>query len=333
MVEADRDSFSLFAGDDARAGLFQRLGAFSPTPGLEFGFDLGGLPSLGSYSVHFIGQTAHLDVQSVGAVVEPVSPIEAPGQQPSDPARQTLRVNGFTVTATGFRVRFNQPIDPVRLLRLMASAQGSQGQVVLLRDGQPIAGVLQIDADQRGFAFVVGAAGLLPGAYSVLLADGALVSAGGQALDGNGDGQAGGEFRVRFKVQARGTPLAAAESGEPTAALPVEGWLPALGGPGAVVTGLAGGFGGALQLRPGSRRRAGRAEVDKSTGAHDRRGFSGPAQAVENSAVGAPGAAIRLREEVGAPADLQAPLAGKPSWLGGWLGLKSKASNDWRIKL
>ena len=306
-------------------------------PGLQFTTGLDVSARLEPYAVHYVGQTAHLDVQSVAATIEPVSPIgdgHASGQPPgTDNSRSTLRVSGFSVTASGFRIRFNQPLDAVRLLRLTGTGRSADAHVVVMHGTRAVHGVLVVDPDQQGFAFVA-ASGLNPGEYSVLLRDGggAFATAKGELLDGDGDGKPGGEFKVRFRVQARPDLRAPIASDAPatTSAADSEIFTPALGGPGVVATWLAGGIGGMALHRDVPRRTGRRSErAESGAGSAGRlRAMLGPQDVGE-----APADAVRLRAGMAVPTEFAGPLAERPAWLGGWLGVRCAPTNDWRIRL
>lgn len=117
---------------------------------------------------------------------------EPPTDSPAE--RRSLQVRMVLVTEHGLHVRFNQAIDPSRL-----DARG----LVVLRGDVPLAGRLLPDPDGEGFRFVTDSE-LLPGEYRVLLRaeSGAFVLPGGEPLDGDRDGRAGGDFRGRVTVHA-----------------------------------------------------------------------------------------------------------------------------------
>ena len=98
-------------------------------------------------------------------------------------------------------------------------------QVLLLRGGEPLRGIIVPDPDGAGFSFVPEAGGPLPaGDYQLLLrsrADG-FVNLRGQLLDGDYDGAAGGDYRATFKVQGVGSLLADALPAADRAAAPLQ---------------------------------------------------------------------------------------------------------------
>jgi hypothetical protein len=112
-------------------------------------------------------------------------------------------------------VRFNQRIDTEGLDMVLDDAgRGSTGApdiVINGPDGRPVAGTITLDADGRGFRFVVASGQLAGGAYEVLLRSGADAFHGFfGALDGNRDGQGGDDYRTRFDAPARGAQSASA---------------------------------------------------------------------------------------------------------------------------
>ena len=182
------------------------------------------------FSVGLRELSAHPYAQATGfADVLGVSPNAAPGSagvdsyeallqsQPTgagSTAERNLQVKGVVVTDASVRVRFNQAIDLARLARHVdAGGAMRSSQVLLLRGGEPLRGMIVPDPDGAGFSFVPEAGGPLPaGDYQLLLrsrADG-FVNLRGQLLDGDYDGTAGGDYRARFTVKGVGSLLAEA---------------------------------------------------------------------------------------------------------------------------
>jgi len=113
-------------------------------------------------------------------------------------SRDLLDVERLTPTATGFKVRFDHVFDAGTIN--LHDPAGGLPDVQLIGDlGGTVSGSLLLDADGRGFSFIR-SGGILPfDSYSVRLASGPsgfhdAVS----ALDGNGDGTAGDDYRTRF---------------------------------------------------------------------------------------------------------------------------------------
>lgn len=143
------------------------------------------------------------------------------------PARALLWVERFVPLLDGFAVRFNQALASEGLeVALDDAGRGSAGApdiVVNGPDGRPVAGTITLDADGRGFRFVVAAGERFEGGvYEVLLRSGADAFHGFfGALDGNRDGQGGDDYRTRFEAPAHGAapdPAAEAAAGGAAAA-------------------------------------------------------------------------------------------------------------------
>ncbi len=112
-----------------------------------------------------------------------------------------LEVKSFAPTASGFKVRFDHPFEAAALD--LHNPAGGQPDVQLVGDlSGPVSGSLVFDSDGRGLSFIR-TGGILPSdRYRLTLASGQsgfhdTVS----ALDGNGDGTPGDDWRVRFNVR------------------------------------------------------------------------------------------------------------------------------------
>jgi hypothetical protein len=120
-------------------------------------------------------------------------PVE-PGNDESSASGDTLTLRVQTVVATGgsVHVRFNQPFD-VRIL----SSEDIGRRVTITRNNVVMKGRLLADPDGRGFAFVVDPGSMRDGSYEVLLRAGpeGFAKPNGEALDGDADGRAGGDYR------------------------------------------------------------------------------------------------------------------------------------------
>jgi hypothetical protein len=258
-------------------------------------------------------------------------------QPPGSGGDPNLQVKGVAFTGGSVRVRFNQAIDLGRLARHVdASGAMRSSQVIVLRDGEPVRGMIVPDPDGAGFSFVPEGGPLPAGDYQLLLrsrADG-FVSMRGALLDGDYDGSAGGDYRARFKVQGVGSLRADALPATP----PVQPHFSADTGvalqPAAeagdgvdMLSSLLGGAGGASMLMAslgpwGSAvPKALRRHVPKSRTARRR-----------PTAPDAP--PIRVRTD--APAALpELRLARRAAgWGGDWVEPQAeRGANDWRIRL
>ena len=143
-----------------------------------------------------------------GSGTGPGAPITSPAAVVSIDvsAPAALQVTGFTPTASGFTVRFNQGIDLAQL-NLYSGEPTNLGaaDVVLKGPGNTVVtGSLIVDADRQGFTFLR-TGGVLPaGNYSVTLAaraDG-IKTLSGTLLDGNLDGTGGDNYVAQFSVAA-----------------------------------------------------------------------------------------------------------------------------------
>ena len=124
-----------------------------------------------------------------------------------------LEVTDFTPTASGFAVRFNRTFD-ASVVNLYSGAGGvafGTADVIVTQRAarQPVRGSLVIDADKQGFTFVR-TGGVLPaGAYDVTIASRAngFLDSKGRALDGDGDGTNGDNYRHSFTVNTVDGPV------------------------------------------------------------------------------------------------------------------------------
>ena len=127
---------------------------------------------------------------------------------------QLLWVESFVPLLNGFAVRFNDSImvDRNDAVRTLVDAATDSEVVILGPDGRPVSGTIALDADGRGFHFTAIAGALAPGAYEVTLKSGLLGfhSFFGN-LDGDRDGQAGGDAQLHFQ---RKDSAPAAQQGE-----------------------------------------------------------------------------------------------------------------------
>ena len=265
-------------------------------------------------------------------------------------ADRNLQVRGVVVTGGSVRVRFNQAIDLGRLARHVDAAGAMRSaQVLVLRNGEPVRGMIVPDPDGAGFSFVPEAGGPLPaGDYQLLLrsrADG-FVNLRGQLLDGDYDGQAGGDYRARFKVQGVAGLMADALPAAP--ALPPPGFSESTGlalQPAAeaadsvdMLSSLLGGAGGVSMLMASlgpwgtalpqaARKLQPKPRVPRRNAAMS---------ATPSAATPTPQPAAPIRVDTRASAALPAArLARRPAgWMRDWVDPQGPAAhNDWRIRL
>src|SRR5690606_11339275 len=122
----------------------------------------------------------------------------------------TFRVSSMVPTASGFIINFNRALDP-SALNLYDNAAGALGaaDVVLNGPGGTVRGSLHIGADGKSIEFVKTGGILQPGNYSVTLVSGsaAFKDTGGEALDGDGNLVAGGNYIGNFTVTAPTGPV------------------------------------------------------------------------------------------------------------------------------
>jgi hypothetical protein len=115
-------------------------------------------------------------------------------EEPRGERKAALQVLGVVATDRGVWIRFTTPLDVARL-----SAAG----VVLMRDGQPVAGRLVPDGDGMGVRFE-SQEGLSRGDYRLMLRGSAFVTPDGAALDGSYSGRAGSDYEGLFSIAAPG---------------------------------------------------------------------------------------------------------------------------------
>jgi hypothetical protein len=291
---------------------------------------LGSAGSDGSGSglrVTFTELSAHPHSQVVGFAKAEVAPPQAGSPalsaqamnellqtQPTGAGPLALQVRGVAVTGGSLHVRFNQAIDLARLATVVDAAGAMRStQVVVMRGGQAVPGLLLPDPDALGFRFVPDGGPLPAGEYAIHLrsrGDG-FVNQRGELLDGDYDGAAGGDYRARFQVEGvslRGSlpevpagaqrAEAAAEAEAEAEALP---WGALLGGAGGMSMLMAG-----MLPAPGATRRPGARP-------------SAPPP--------------RLRQDRDQPAGAQPLQRPQAAWLSGWLNTQPPPGNDWRIRL
>lgn len=116
-----------------------------------------------------------------------------------------LVVVSFTPNAGGFKVRFNQAIDPVPLNLYDGLGSGGLGPVDVTLTGQaqgPLRGSLVLDAAGSEVTFLRTADVLGPDNYTVLLRSAAngFRSLTGELLDGDNDGMPGGDYTTGFTI-------------------------------------------------------------------------------------------------------------------------------------
>ncbi|MEP7303633.1 MAG: hypothetical protein ABI699_19115, partial [Caldimonas sp.] len=321
------------------------------------------------FSATLIGQTAHPFAASVGFVriesagtSQPLAnPLTAPMaallQGHPTPAGQPapLQVESLVVTVSGLRVRFNQAFDP----RELGGADAVASRIVVLRDKVPVKGRIVLDPDGEGFTFIADGAPLPAGEYTVRLVSGAkgFAKPNGDALDGDYDGKAGGDFRGSFRVAApvrvgasdAGSGDAAAARLAAMAPAPAPsiglagdiGWMAdrwtvpagAAGGrfdsaepSGATWAAFTGGIGGVVSLlaAPGATgRRAPEAGMVRRALAAGRRRLLGAGEGDLRET-------IRIAAPAASPESSPAHLS--PAWVSQWLGKRKRATNDWQIR-
>ena len=109
-----------------------------------------------------------------------------------------LQVTEFTPNTSGFEILFNKAIQDSAID--LASSQDN----VLLKDssGNLLDGSIVFQDGFTGFTFVNTGVPLAPGSYSITLesGEGGIVDLNGQILDGDNDGQAGGNYTANFIV-------------------------------------------------------------------------------------------------------------------------------------
>jgi hypothetical protein len=109
------------------------------------------------------------------------------------------RVTAVAAGPSGIRVRFDQALDfgTVNLYDDAAGSLGAADLVLLDGAGRPVSGSLIADADGAGLTFVATGGALAADTYSLTLRGAADAFA---TLDGDGDGQVGGDYTAAFTV-------------------------------------------------------------------------------------------------------------------------------------
>ena len=148
----------------------------------------------GSDSFTYVANDGSTD-SNVATVTITVNPVAVPFQ-----------VSTFMQTDSGFHLGFSEAFDPNRL-NLFNAADDPRGEpdLVLMRDGEyyPMRGSLVIDSDLMGATFLQTNGVLETGDYTLTLAsraDGWVAAADGSLLDGDGDGNPGGDYVHAFSV-------------------------------------------------------------------------------------------------------------------------------------
>jgi hypothetical protein len=200
-----------------------------------------------------------------------------------------LQVRAVLVTATGVHVRFNQRFD-------VHSLGGAELPIVIVSNGQMLRGRAIADPDGEGFVFVADTALLPQGDYSIVLRSGpgGLRKPGGEALDGDADGQAGGNYKGSFTVRAANTAF------------------------------------GLVALAAMSTQAAGATAQARAAASARRRRDPGT-EDVAAEAVAGPAPTIRWA--VADAAAASAPARQPQAWVSRWLQSRDEPANGWRIRL
>jgi len=111
------------------------------------------------------------------------------------PTNAVLQISTIVATDRGIRVRFNQAISAAAL-----AAAGDA--LIVMRGDQIVTGTVVVDPDGEGMRFDAASGEMPAGEYQVTLRtdSGAFVTPDGVRLDGDYDGQAGGDYRGRFTI-------------------------------------------------------------------------------------------------------------------------------------
>ena len=151
--------------------------------------------------------------------------------RPSRPPapQQRLWVDEFSALLNGFAVRFSDRIDSDGALDNRGAVPAVQ---LTAPDGRNVEGVVAMDDDGRGFRFTASAPSLPPGTYEIRILSGTdAVHSFHGILDGDNDGQPGGDYRQRFTIEAdQARRPAASDAASAIARLWVERFVPALDG-------------------------------------------------------------------------------------------------------
>jgi hypothetical protein len=299
-------------------------------------------------AVGLVTQTPHLASQILGFLVagEPGT-AAAPGALTREqfaalfeadappPASGPLQVSTVIVSGGGLRVRFNQVIDLTRLGGAGGGGVHEAGSLfVLVRGSDAVPGALVVDPDGRGVLFIPGGGPLADGVYTLRLSSGASgwATPTGNALDGDRDGRAGGDYLARFTIAGGALRVAAAEDADDAATALAADWTAQQLARGdgidpALWTALTGGIGGLISLafaplaRPRPVRR-GRRTVPADDEVRVR----------FDAAAARPAEAPTADSARAVTAPIAAPSVAKPSWMSRWLGGSGVAQN-WRIRL
>jgi VCBS repeat-containing protein len=304
-------------------------------------------------SVALVDQSAHLFAQEIGNVVDeteaqargaflPVAIGDVNGllerEPPAAGKAVTLQVREIDVMGGGLRVRFNQEFDA----RALVADGGQETRLLVMRDNVRIKGSIMIHEDRHGFTFVVENGHWQDGAYTVRLLSGpkGFANPRGDALDGDKDGKAGGDYRGRFNLQggALRRALNDVNTGEHrAAALPFEAplalssdmdlsqcWSAAVDAPEGTEgssgwAALTGGIGGVAILA---------ATAHGSDKAMLRRALAASRRLRDNER-DAP--FVRIAKPSPAANTLLTRTA--QPWISRWFGQRKSEQNDWRIRL
>jgi hypothetical protein len=275
-----------------------------------------------------------------------------------------LQVRSVVVMGSGLHVRFNQAFDA----HTASVGKPLEDALFVAKESKPVKGRIVVDPDGEGFAFIADG-GLLPeGDYTVRLLSGAkgFAKADGDALDGDHDGTAGGDFRGRFIVtgaalhQSLVEPLdgpSGADADEQASehaaggitrpatmsplAVPLElqGVVDSLyrwvdqpdGAPDSAWAAVTGGIGGVATLAAMPR------HGGVPSGRQRRHRGSLLSRALDAGSRSAPPAdgledsePIRISEQVQTSGDV--PVAKPQPWVSRWLGRRKADTNSWRIR-
>ena len=319
------------------------------TPPVHYAFAAASAFDSPVFSVLVIDQSAHPFAQALGfAVAECPAAVPAPsdllsadpmaaplsGQAAAAAGRPpTLQVRAVMVTGAGLHVRFNQAFAT----RALLAGDGVRSHLEVLRDNVAVHGRVVLDPDAEGFVFIADGVLLPDGAYTVRLRSGAngFTRPDGEALDGDCDGRAGGDYRGRFNVTGASLRLSLNDTGEAAGLAttqpldPVfelgadidwvlQGWSaepePADDSPWEALTGGIGGLASWAVLPGAVANPMARRALAAGRRRRDADGEE-PIRIGNQAASGDPSIAHRT-----------------PTWVSRWLGRKAD-SNDWRIRL
>jgi hypothetical protein len=111
-----------------------------------------------------------------------------------------------TVTATGYKLRFNRRFNPQSLKLFGWDSDPSRGGGISLSGANSglVSGSVAVDGDGQGFTFVRSGGVLPPDTYTLAIAGGwdSVADEFGRPFDGNGDGVFGDGYAVSFVVPA-----------------------------------------------------------------------------------------------------------------------------------